>query len=537
MRCAIYARYSSDLQTDRSIADQLLICRERAAREGWEIVETFADSAISGATMHRPAIQRLMAAAETGAFDVVLCEALDRLSRDLADTAEIHKLLTFYQVRLVTLEDGEVTPLYVGFKGTMNAQFLTALADKIRRGGRGNVSRGVSAGGLTYGYEIIREFGADGEPVRGKRRIREDQAEIVRRIFAEFVAGLSAWEIVRRLNAEGIPSARGAKWAVSAINGSRARRGGILHNEIYIGRLTYNRQRMIKDPRTGRRVTRLNPQSTWQVVDVPHLAIVDRPTWDAAHARIDRAGGSRPEQSNRPRRMFSGLLKCPHCGLNYVLKDRDRVVCSGFYYRGNCENHRTFKIEQLETRVLDRLQILFDSQEAVSKFAKVYHDERRRLRQEQVADQAKTARDLAAARSQLDRIVWMIENGHGDLVDLGQRHKAAAARLRDLQAIAAAADGDQVIELNPRAPQIYALKVQELRTALGAADELTRRSATEILRGIIVGLHVHPGPPGEGFRIEIEGRLGDILRLMTGQQPTRRAAARSRFVPSVGGRW
>jgi len=87
MNVAIYARYSSDNQRDASIADQLRICREFAARQGWTVVQEFTDHAISGATLLRSGIQALMRDALNGRFDVVLAEALDRFSRDQEDTA------------------------------------------------------------------------------------------------------------------------------------------------------------------------------------------------------------------------------------------------------------------------------------------------------------------------------------------------------------------------------------------------------------------------------------------------------------------
>ena len=82
MRCALYARYSSDQQREASIEDQLRICRVRAEREAWTVVEVFADAAISGATTLRPGFQALLAAMRAGRLDMVLAESLDRLSRD-----------------------------------------------------------------------------------------------------------------------------------------------------------------------------------------------------------------------------------------------------------------------------------------------------------------------------------------------------------------------------------------------------------------------------------------------------------------------
>ncbi|MET3794700.1 recombinase family protein [Aquamicrobium terrae] len=72
LRIALYARYSSEDQRDASIEDQLRQCRERAEREGWTVVETYSDRAISGSSMIRAGIQALMADAQAGRFDMAL---------------------------------------------------------------------------------------------------------------------------------------------------------------------------------------------------------------------------------------------------------------------------------------------------------------------------------------------------------------------------------------------------------------------------------------------------------------------------------
>src|SRR6056297_2965035 len=112
-------------------------------------------------------------------------------------------------------------------------------------------------------------------PVTGERTINEDQATLIRRIFAEFSDGLSPKAIAKKLNGEGIPGPSGKPWRDTAIRGHRIRGTGLLNNELYIGRRIWNRLRYIKDPDTGRRVSRPNPQEEWIITDVPEMRIVD----------------------------------------------------------------------------------------------------------------------------------------------------------------------------------------------------------------------------------------------------------------------
>ena len=130
MRVAIYARYSSDNQRDASIDDQFRECRQFAEKEGWKVEEAFSDHALTGDNAFRPGFQALIREARRGRFDIVLGESLDRFSRDQEDTAALFKRLSFASVRFVTLSEGDITPLHIGLKGTMNAMYLKDLADE-----------------------------------------------------------------------------------------------------------------------------------------------------------------------------------------------------------------------------------------------------------------------------------------------------------------------------------------------------------------------------------------------------------------------
>src|SRR5271157_2784796 len=122
-RVAVYARYSSDNQNEASIEDQLRLCRQRIDQEGWQLEQVYRDAALSGASTLRPGYQALLAAAREGGFDIVLAEALDRLSRDQEDIAGLYKRLQFAGIKIITLAEGEISELHIGLKGTMNALF------------------------------------------------------------------------------------------------------------------------------------------------------------------------------------------------------------------------------------------------------------------------------------------------------------------------------------------------------------------------------------------------------------------------------
>ena len=415
-RVCIYARYSSDLQSLSSIEDQIRICSERAQNEGWKIGECYTDAGVSGASLMRPGIQSLLQAAMNGEFDVLLCEAMDRLSRDQEDIAGIFKRMEFAGVKIITLSEGEISTLHIGLKGTMNAMFLKDLADKTRRGMRGKVEKGKSGGGLAYGYSVVKQFDAHGEAIRGDREINEAQANIIRRIFRAYgTENKSPTSIASELNSEGVPCPSGKNWGQSTINGNRKRGTGILNNELYIGRLIWNRQRFIKDPNTGKRVTRLNDPSDWVVHEVPELRIVDPLLWDAVKTRQKRLD-AKPRalwQTNRPQYLLSGLTKCGVCGGGYAKINSRYYGCSTSKNKGTsvCINRKTIKREILEGYVLDALQSRLMNADLVSAFCKEYTKHINILQSRQGAECSALKSELSATQKERDNLIRAIKDG------------------------------------------------------------------------------------------------------------------------------
>lgn len=158
-----------------------------------------------------------------------------------------------------------VSELHIGLTGTMNALFLKELGRKTHPGLKGRALAGKSAGGLTYAYKAVAKFASDGAPIRGDRDIDPVQAAVVRRIFADYAKGLSPKKIAEALNLEQIPGPQGGHWGTSTIHGNRERGTGILNNELYIGRQIWSRLGYVKDPGTGKRISRLHPEAEWVV--------------------------------------------------------------------------------------------------------------------------------------------------------------------------------------------------------------------------------------------------------------------------------
>jgi DNA invertase Pin-like site-specific DNA recombinase len=515
MRVAIYARYSSDNQRDASIADQVRVCRVFAEREAWTVADEFHDHAISGATLLRPGFQALMRRALEREFDIVLAESLDRFSRDQEDTAALFKRLTFLGVRIVTLAEGEITHLHVGFKGTMNALFLKDLADKTRRGLRGRVEAGKSGGGLCYGYRVVRTVSGT-TITTGEREIEPTEAAVIDRVFREFVNGASPKQIAKRLNHEGVKGPFGALWNPSTIHGNAPRGTGILNNELYVGRLVWNRLRYVKNPDTGRRVSRMNPRSEWITKEVPELRIVSDELWDSAKRRQDAtrrvlASATSIVRARRPQYLFSGLTKCGTCGSGFVLKSRNRLSCFGATDKGICTNQLTIRRDEIEARVLHALQEKLLRRDLFEEFCQEFTREVNRLRMAARASVTAAERELRRVESEIAKLVQALKDGVPASI-VKDPLIALESQQTDLrQRLDRAAQPPPL--LHPNMADLYREKVTQL--AKGLEFEESRIGAAEALRGLIDAIVL---TPEEGtLKIELQGNLAAMLRAAQAQ--------------------
>jgi site-specific DNA recombinase len=377
-RCAAYARYSTDRQNPLSTQDQLEKSRQFATERGWAFLEdhVYTDEEITGATLDRPGLRLLLAAAESKPrpFDVLLLEDSSRLSRKQADVLNLCERLSFAGVKIHFISQGidsgdEKFQLLLLARGMIDQLFLADTAKRVRRGLEGLIRRGLHTGGRCYGYRSRKD--ADGT----RLEICEPEAQVVRRIFQMYADGLSLKAIAKRLNAECIQSPQpqqgriSRSWCPSSIR-------TILHNERYIGKVVWSRKHKVRDPRTGRRVFRKREgEQPIRGADAPHLRIVSDDLWRAVRERQElvkrvyedagkKQGLLRSSAMNSPY-LFSGLLKCKTCGANLQIvagRGRNHKIqtygCPMNFHRGDsvCANRVRIRRDVLERKLLGGLQ-------------------------------------------------------------------------------------------------------------------------------------------------------------------------------------
>ena len=359
-RTAIYARYSSPRQKPTSIDDQLRDCVRYVGSRSGSVHAEYSDARQSGSVSiyFRTGIQSLLNDCRVGHYSAVCAESLDRITRNQRDMADFYQQLVYFGVKLVTLEEGIITELHVGLKGTMNAVFLRSLSDKTRRGQRGAIRNGRMISRAPFGYRSANRI--EGTKLeRGLREIDPDKAAIVRRIFSLYANGTSAKAIAKLLTAEGIPTPRGGTtWRHNTLVGMNAR-STILSNRTYIGEIVYGATRTVRNPTTGRQVNRPCTEEEPETNIVPALRIIDDETWSIVQDRILATSQPRKPPPGLPTlpkgaKPLTPILRCAHCGGRINSLARHRWSCTSSRARKGC-NARTFVLRDLDTLVAKRL--------------------------------------------------------------------------------------------------------------------------------------------------------------------------------------
>lgn len=223
----IYARYSSDRQTEQSIEGQLRVCNEYATKNNITIVDNYIDRAMTGTNDHRPAFQAMLKDSHKAAWDYVIVYKLDRFSRDIYESAIHKRTLTLNGVKLVSamenIPDSPEGIILESLLNGMNQYYSAELSQKVKRGLNETRRKGNFPGGYApYGYKVVNK----------KVVVDEDEAQIVRYIFSEYARGRLAINIMRELNKQGILN-KGKPFAKTTLH-------RILSNEKYIGIFRHN---------------------------------------------------------------------------------------------------------------------------------------------------------------------------------------------------------------------------------------------------------------------------------------------------------
>lgn len=383
IQCAVYARYSSDLQSDNSIDDQIRNCRRGAKDRDWSILDghIYVDRAVSGTTIAgRTGLPRLMDAVNQRKrpFDYILIDDTSRLSRDKIEQSTLIRdfkdegVNIFFVSDNIDTADETTEDILLPIYGIKDSLYSRELARKTQRGMAGQVLKGYNAGGRLYGYKYSLISDPSGVIDRKTRQVRSlgtkieidsQQAQVVRQIFSMYASGYGLKAIAMSLNEKEItPPRRDVQFRRGNINptwGPHTVRA-MLHNSKYSGDWTWNRKQWYRKRKSGKRVYRDRPIEDWVKYDCPELAIVDVTTFDEVRLKIERNRELYVKGERTPKRnyLLSGLMKCELCNSNLIVvrirnASEADYGCSFNWHRGSkaCPNNIRIKRSEIEERV------------------------------------------------------------------------------------------------------------------------------------------------------------------------------------------
>ena len=511
MKAALYARFSSDLQRATSIEDQFRNCRKRAELEGWAVVTTYADAAMSGTDANRPQYRAMLEAAARREFDALIVDDLSRLTRDAVECERVIRRLEFIGVRIIATSDGydstsKARKVHRGFKGLMNEIFLDDLRERVHRGLTGQAQKHFWCGGRPYGYRLkpvldptrLDVYGQPGR-IGTVLEIDSEQAAIVREIFARFVDGASCLAISRELNDRGVPSPgstwkrktrRCGGWMASAIR-------VILKNPLYCGRMRWNVSQFVRDPDSGKYKRRRRPQADWVENREESLRIISDELFERAQSRTRASADNdkRLKSGGKARYLLSGLLVCKVCKAHYVIADARSYAGSGHWRGGACSNDIRVRRDAIERVILGGIYRDLLEPERVARMA----NEMRAAYAERMRAVAARAADLPRELQELDarimRLRERLKAGDPDLTpdELQAAIDRAEAKRRqvfDLQPTER--ENARVLAMLPRTAELYREQIEQ---GLGG-DPAASAKARTILREMLGEITLSPGEGG-----------------------------------------
>lgn len=421
-RCAVYTRFSCDLQRPTSIEDQTRKCQQECARHpDWMIVQDWvvADRELSGKFLAgRDSLNALKEAAKRKSrpFDCVLIDDTSRFGRNLGDVLKLAEVFEHHGVCLqfvsppLNSHDPNFRQLLI-FKGMMDEQYSIGLADKVLRGLEGQVLRGYNAGSAGYGFKNVPDLDANGKELGMRLEIIPEQAEVVRRIFEMYAQGFSLEKVARQLRNDQVPppkpprqnSVRG--WSPDGI-------GEMLRNKKYIGINEWHRTESSRDPETGREVTRRRPPDKWVRHENPGWRIVSDELWQRVQEQLNfkrRFGIAKHGGLSRTKRsenyLFSGLLVCGACSGPVSITDGSgdavRYGCRNRRYRGACANATTICRANLEQQLLSWLTCALPQSDRIEQALRSFYAQVQKHELEIRAEAQRNSSNVPTLRNEL----------------------------------------------------------------------------------------------------------------------------------------
>lgn len=423
---AVYTRVSTEdqAQPDKfSLRQQRERCEAYAKAQGWEVADVYEDAGVSGAKADRPALNRMLADARDGKFQVVIFLKIDRFGRSQRDLHNLAFDLKKHGVAIASATEAIDTSTpsgqaFYGMLAVMAELERAQIAERMASGRLGAARQGrFNCTRTAYGYDY--------DLKTKKLAINETEAAVVRRIFDLYIEeGLSYVALARRLNAEGVPT----KTTEVNVNSDDGIKKGwlnttveaLIKNPIYRGEAHFNKTQSFTKA-DGQKGVRARPREEWIPIDCP--AIISAATWSAARRRAKK----NIKRSQRPKDgvtkfLLGGLLQC-HCGKKLYgassgraegkkgMEPRRYLYCAGQKHYGTDCHTGYHDAEAVERAVLDQTLDLFRDPQRVLQHCDDYAEQQRAAEGWSEGQMERLRTELATAEAKRQRAIGLYTDG------------------------------------------------------------------------------------------------------------------------------
>ena len=321
MRCAVYARVSTEMETQKtSIAHQISFFEKYITDKGWQLYQIYQDIESGTSIKHRDGLKQLIRDSQKGMFDIVLTKSISRFARNTLEGLQLARDLKEKDIRLITIEDGFDSEEYDEFMFTLLLSIAQKESEKmsqrIQFGKQCRAKNGYYNGSTPpYGYRKIDKYNI---------KPAEDISKyVVQKIFKMYLQGSGVYKIAKELNEQGYPTpsqTAGKSTASSVWHQSTIRK--ILSNRFYMGDMLQNKS-TTRDVLTGKR--QHNKYEEYIVVENSHTGIIDKKTFEEVQQKLNKR---KKEKQGSHQHLFSNLLICGQCesGMHYK-KEKKAYIC------------------------------------------------------------------------------------------------------------------------------------------------------------------------------------------------------------------
>lgn len=399
-----YIRVSTERQVEGySIEGQITQIEQYCQFNGYELVDIYADRGISGKSMNRPELQRMLNDAKNGKLDCVMVYKTNRLARNTSDLLTIVEELHRQNVEFFSLSErmevkNSTGKLMLQILASFSEFERNTILENIYTGQRQRALEGYYQGNLPLGYNNIPDN-------KKELMINQHEANIVKYIFESYAKGHGYRKIANALNHKGYVTKKGNPFSISAVT-------YILSNPFYIGKIQFAKYKDWNDKRRKG----LNDKPV--IAEGKHTPIISQSLWalwDKVQAR-KRQVSEKPQVHGKGTNILTGIISCPQCSApmaasntTNTLKDgtKKRIryySCSNFRNKGSkvCSAN-SVRADVIEKYVMDQILEIVKSDKVLKQVVE-------RVNQENQVDVAALNHDIAYKQQQFDEISTKLKN-------------------------------------------------------------------------------------------------------------------------------